>query len=90
MMNPTRVFGHPPMHLLLVGLARGLQNRVIRVQVLSDAPICSYSLTERISVYGTEDGGSIPLASTSREYARITSGRIVVAAPEGDWARMCL
>ena len=52
------------MHLLLVGLARGLQNRVIRVRVLSDAPICSYSLTERISVYGTEDGGSIPLAST--------------------------
>ena len=27
------------MHLLLVGLARGLQSRVIRVQVLSDAPI---------------------------------------------------
>ncbi len=26
------------MHLLLVGLARGLQNRVIRVRVLSDAP----------------------------------------------------
>ena len=79
------------MHLLLVGLARGLQNRVIRVRVLSDAPvICSYSLTERISVYGTEDGGSIPLASTSREYARITSDRIVVAVPEGDWARMCL
>ena len=54
------------MHLKLVGLARGLQNRVIRVRVLSDAPYkCSYGLMERMSVYGTEDGGSIPLTSTN-------------------------
>lgn len=27
--------------------------------------ICSYGLMERMSVYGTEDGGSIPLTSTN-------------------------
>ena len=60
------------MHLLLVGLARGLQNRVIRVQVLSDAPICSYSLMDKMSVYGTEVGGSTPLASTKSASNLIT------------------
>lgn len=80
------------MHLLLVGLARGLQNRVIRVRVLSDAPvICPYSLTEQnTSLRNCEIKGLNPFTGTSREYARITSDRIVVAVPEGDWARMCL
>ena len=86
----------PKMHLLLVGLARGPQNRVIRVQVLSDAPTpfegcalsmkdgslrtcrerqnykCSYSLMDKMSVYGTEVGGSTPLASTKSASNLIT------------------
>lgn len=53
------------MHLLLVGLARGLQNRVIRVRVLSDAPvICSYRLMEKLSGYGPDVEGSSPPGST--------------------------